>query len=656
MKMKHFILILVGILIQLGVEGQENNYEFGKIKKEEIELKAYPKDKTAHAVVLYDKGRSYFAENRGAFDVIYERSTRIKVFSEAGAEWAEVEIPFYQEGGIFEKVLNIEAFAFNMENGVLTRTQLDLSNVYEEKINNYWNVKKFAVPNVKAGTIIEYRYQIDSQYLFNLRDWEFQWRIPVIHSEYQVEIIPFYEYIFLLQGADRFTSQKSYVSKGFSRQYAGITFQNMIHNFVMKDLPAVENEEFITSLNDHIIKIDFQLSRVINPHGAQVNIMTTWEKLNSDLLKNQDFGKYVEGSQKLAKKLLNTEDQKFENELEKFNFIIDYVKHNYNWNEHNGYFASKAPKKLVDEKIGNDADLNLFTIGLLNASGIEAKPVLLSTRSHGKISYDYPFASFFNYVAIIANVDGQRIFGDATEVLGLNHRLPSRCINGRGLVVQKNEVEWVELSSQIPSTISTTCIIALGQDGEINANMSTLATEYDALDYRKEDADKVENIVARLQSPGYELLESTIEVQNYFEKDRPYVQNYQLKAQAQMVNDKLYLSPFLGASLTDNPLKQKERTYPLDFIYPKRRTFRSVIQIPEGYTLDYIPSNQRINNELFDLNYVVGNENNTLTLVFDYCLKKSIYPAADYSKVRSWFDQVVKKSNEQIVLVKTSTN
>jgi hypothetical protein len=650
---KTFYLTLgIYVLTCCAIHGQNFSREFGKISKDEIELKKYAQDKDAEALVLFDMAQSIFVTNDGSFEVVFERTTRIKILSEAGIKWAEVGIPFYQEGGIYEKVYGIKAFAYNLENGVLKKTEFDLANLYDEKVNSHWNMKKMAIPNVKEGTIIEYKYTIHSQYLFNLRDWEFQWRIPVLYSAYEVKMIPFYEYTFLLQGANKFDSQSSYVESGLSRQYGSITFQNMVYKYAMKDLPAFNSEEFITSINDYIIKLDFQLAKIHYPNGATVEVITTWEEMNKELLKHVDFGKYIQKTEKLAAELLNHDEHEFKDESEKFNFVIDYVKGNYSWDKHYDKFASKSPKKLVDEKFGNSADLNLFTVGLLNAMGIEAKPVLLSTRDNGKVKIDYPFAHFFNYVVILANVDGVEVLTDATEISGLNNRIPSRCINDRGLIVQKEKIEWVKLESLFPSEIKTDLQIDLSNDVLVNSRISISATEYDAFYFRNQYSDNIETIKESIETIDVDIIDSTVTVYNPFDKERPYILTYQQTSKQEIVNDKIYLAPFLNEPITDNPLKQNERTYPIDMTYPKKRIFNSTIEVPEGYQIEYLPTNHQINNELFELAYSTSVVDNQIIISYGYYFKNSVYASKDFSKVKFYFNEIVKKGNERIVLAK----
>ncbi len=640
------------VLAWATIQAQDFSKEFGEIPTSEIKLEQYSQDKDAEALVLFDIGKSYFIRSQNTFEVVFERTTRIKVVSEAGIKWAEVEIPFYQEGDIYEKVYDIEAFSYNDENGVMKKTSLDVSNTFDEKINNSWKVKKIALPNVKAGTIIEYKYKINSEYLFNLRDWEFQWEIPVVYSEYEVKLIPFYEYAFLLQGANKFDSQTSNVDSGLTRYFGPTTFQDMVHTFIMKDVPAFNSEEFITSVNDYIIKLDFQLSKIHYPQGSSVNVISSWEEMNKELLKHGDFGKYIQKSEKLASKLLNQESLEFKNQKEKFDFVIDYVKGNYTWNKNHGKYASKSPKKLVEEKYGNCADINLFTVGLLKAMGIEAKPVLLSTRDNGKIKLDYPFAHFFNYVVVLADVDGTKVLTDATEILSLNNRIPSRCINDKGLIIQKDNIEWVKLESLFPSEIKTDIQIDFPETSLVNSRVTKTATEYDASNFRIYYTDNIETIKKNVESIGFDIIDSTITVYNQSNKGKPYFLTYQQTSKPEIVNDKIYLSPFLNEPISNNPLKQNERTYPIDMTYPKRRLFSSSIEIPQGYQVEYLPADHKLNNKLFELTYSTRIVDNRIVVSYDYYFKNSIYDSKDFSKVKFYFNEIVKKGNEKIVLTK----
>ncbi len=636
---------------------QRFSKNFGEIAKDEIELKECPFDKDAEAVVLFDKGKSYFVENESSFDVVFERTTRIKILSEAGIKWAEVEIPFYQEGNIYEKIYDIEASSYNFESGRLNKTVFNTANTFDEKENEYWNIRKFAIPNVKVGSVIEYRYKINSEYKFNFRDWEFQWRIPVFYSEYETKMIPFYEYVFRLQGANKFDIYDTYEDTGMarrlrtSRAYGNNTYHDMVYKFGMENIPAFGSEEFITSINDYIIKLNFQLSKIHYLNGTNVNIITTWEELIKELSTHPDFGKYESKSEKLASKLFDVKSLLEKPEIERFNFVLDYVKSNYSWNNMRGKFASKNPNQFVDDKIGNCADLNLFTVGLLNGVGVEAYPVILSTRDNGKINSDYPFSHFFNYVIVSANIDGKIILADATEIQSMNNRIPIRCSNDQGLVIKKDDVSWVRLECLYPSNITTFVEMNVSED-DISADLFKMGTEYDALYFRENYTDNVDNIKQLLSSKNYSLIDSSIVVQNQENKIKPYKLRYTLTAKPEVINGKIYVSPFLQETIGESPFTQKERTHPIDMVYPKQRGFKSMISLPPGYTVDFAPADLKIENELFELDYSSRMTDGKLQINLYYYFKKPIYKSDDYSKLRYYYDEIVKKGNDKIVLVK----
>src|SRR5699024_5713261 len=222
-KKLHLLLSLFAVILCLPVIGQDFSTEYGKIGREEFELEQYALDPEAEAVVLFDKGRSRFEDRQGSFEVIFERETRLKILSEAGVKYAEIEIPYYQEGTIYERIYDLEAYTYNFEDGKIIKTPLDIANTYEVDINKFWKAKKFAIHNVKPGSIIEYKYRLRSPNVLSLRDWRFQWRITVDYSEYEVRMIPHYAYIYLLQGTEKFDS---YTTNRDSRKrvYEGVDF------------------------------------------------------------------------------------------------------------------------------------------------------------------------------------------------------------------------------------------------------------------------------------------------------------------------------------------------------------------------------------------------------------------------------------------------
>lgn len=641
-----FILLLVTAKL---LAQNDHPCEFGKIVRNDFEYTECPFDKDAEAVVLYDRGESSFIERDG-FNVVFKRHVRIKILKDAGVEWAKVEIPYYQSNNIYESIYDLEAVSYNFENGVAKRVDMDKSNCHVEKKSENWQVTKFAIPNVKAGTVIEYRYNIESQYVFNLRDWAFQWRIPVLFSEYSVSMIPFYQYSFLLQGASKFSKQVSEVSD-FERQYGGIKFKDYVHTYTMRNIAAFRDEEFITSFEDYKIKLDFQLAKITFPGGFSKDIITSWPLLIKDLMGEATFWKHMQKAEKLTSEIFNLADFAGMTQQQKFDSVINYVKNTYVWNKKERLYASKNVKQLQEDKYGNSADINLFALGLLRGVGIKALPVIISTRDNGKIKYDYPFLDFFDNVLIKAEIDSNMVISDATDMLVANNRVPLNCINDSGLVIQKDKVEWVNLQTKTLSKIRTNIVTKL-IDGELTSAVSVSASEYDGINYRKKFGIDKQAILKHLSDNEYNVPDSSLVIKNMESFSGPYVLRFNTETKPEIIGAKLYFSPFLREVIQYNPLKQQSRTYPIDFNYAKQRIYVTTITIPEGYKTDYLPANKSVSNHYFDMTYVINELNGMISISFAYTFKQPVYEAADYMMIKSFYNDIISKSNEKIVFVK----
>jgi hypothetical protein len=649
-------ILLLGITIDLFP--QDLSRDYGRITEYELKMKSYSKDPLASAVVLYDVGLSRFVEARElSFDVIFERSTKIKILKESGIEHATFIIPYYQEKGIRELVSNVIAITYNLDNGEVKKTAVNPNDFFDEKINDFWMARKFTMPDVRPGSVIEVKYTVTSPYLMNLRDWEFQWDIPVISSQYVTRMVPFYEYSFILQGSGKFDTQSSLVDKSYPRAIAVpgvaniIEYFDMVYKFGMENVPAYTDNDFITSRNDYIIKIDFQLATVHQFGGTKRTVVSTWPELIKGLQGEENFGKYVSRSGGELKSVFGNVKNSGVTELELFNDIMTYVKTNYKWNGVTSKYATKTPGKFIKDKEGNSAEVNLFAAGLLETAGINASPLLISTRWNGKMKTDYPFLHFFNNVLVAAKIGDEYFIGDATEPLLPNNRIPERCVNDKGLIIKKGEPVWLSLEALNPSSVTTFIEMDITEK-DIVATIQKSYTEYDAYSMRTNlEADET-TMKKYAENRGYVTDNSSISLTNLTDPDKPLITRFAVSLKTEYIADKIYISPFLNESLSLNPLTQKTRTQPVDFLYPQVRTYASTIKIPEGYDVEILPVYRNVDTPLFKQICTSEKNGNIIQINLLYHFKLGIYEAADYNTLKQHFNDIIKLSQEKIILKK----
>ena len=152
---------------------QSNVPEFGQVSTDELKLNSYPGDTSAPAFVVYDIGEAAFIPFDAGFEVLYTRRKRIKILKKQGIYMAELRIPVYSSGKNKDKLISLEAYTYNLTDGGITKVALDQSAIYEQKLSDWYYLKKVAFPDVREGSVIEFRYHVQSPWIMHLQEWYF---------------------------------------------------------------------------------------------------------------------------------------------------------------------------------------------------------------------------------------------------------------------------------------------------------------------------------------------------------------------------------------------------------------------------------------------------------------------------------------------------
>jgi hypothetical protein len=249
MKVNLLIIFLSSFACQAGIAQEKPNVKFGKVSPEDFAPKVYSIDSNANAIVIADIGSSRIVGNtKGWFSLEYKRYRRVRLLNKNGFDIASEEIPLYSNGQDEEKLSDIRAVTYNLENGKVVETKMDKDNIFKDKLDKNLVVKKFTFPNIKEGSIIEYEYTITSDYLRNLQPWEFQGNYPTLWSEYDLRLPSFFNYAFLSQGYQKFfVATRKESGENFSVTFQNGTEANDHYSFsanvtdyrwVIKDAPA----------------------------------------------------------------------------------------------------------------------------------------------------------------------------------------------------------------------------------------------------------------------------------------------------------------------------------------------------------------------------------------------------------------------------------
>jgi hypothetical protein len=640
------IIVLCFLLSSFVCVGQKPPIKFGNIPIEDMKMTVYDKDSSASAVILVDYGIAYITINNSNPILNYERHRRIKILKKEGLDFANSSILTFQSGSSEERVQNLKASSYNLENGKVVETKMSKDGVFKEKYDRNFNQQKFAIPNAKEGSVIEYSYKKTSDFFTNFPNWQFQYSAPVRLSEYWAMIPDLFRYEKYMQG---YVPVSNYEVKGQSYYDTEVK----AHHWVVQNVPAFKEEPLITTDDDYLSKINFALSH-INYSTHSEEVMGSWEKLAKNLLEDDNFGKVIDKSGFLKDKV-DEIVAGITDPLKKIEAISNHVKQTIEWDGVEDYLAGNV-KKIIEKKSGTVGDINIIFASMLDKAGFEVDMALLSTRNHGFIRQAYPMNRQFNYVVCAVRLDGKTLLLDATDKYLPYDVLPSRCLNGQGLVVSSKNSGWIDLTSKIKARTVVGADFALNTDGQLKGKITYSREGYDAQAMRKTYSKKGEKNYLKDFTDSKQWQIEKSEFQDLKDLSNPVKEIHEvvIGEHASVAGSAIYINPFVASQITENPFKSEKREYPVDFGTLIDKTYSCKISLHETHMLEELPKNKILalpgNAAKFIFSATQTGQIINITSIFQ--INKSIIQTEEYPLLREFYNQVIAKQAEQIVIKK----
>ena len=663
LRILHIIILLLFFLI---INAQDKtSVKFGKISPEDFDLSKYSFDTSVSAVVIADIGSSEFKGNsKGWFSLVYKHSRRIKILKKSGFDAANINIPLYSNGNNEEKVANLQAITYNLENGTVVKSELEDKSIFKDKLSENLIEKKFTFPAVKEGSIIEFSYTVNSDFLFNLQPWTFQGIYPRLWSEYTVNMPEFFGYVTLSQGYQPYFIKKQ--SQSFQSYnlvfpggtltdtYARVSGQVTDFRWVMKDIPALKEEGFTSTINNHIAKIEFQLSQYRFPDVPVEDVMGNWNTVSEKMLKREDFGLDINKNNSWLNDDMKRIVAGTSNTLQKATLIYTYVRDNFTCTDFSDVFLNNSLKTIFKNKNGSVSDINLLLIAMLHHENIEAYPVILSTRDHGFANMLYPLMSSYNYVIAEIRINGIPYYLDASQPLIGFGKLPLECYNGYARRIAQDPQLITFATDSLKETKLTTVFIN-SDSGKIEGSFKSTLGYYESLDVRKKIKEKGEpGFLKNLKSTypnDIEIIQQGIDSLKITEK--PLVIHYDFKLN-NMDENIIYFNPMMGEGYKNNFLKAAVRRYPVEMPYTFDETYVFNMVIPPNYIVEEIPKSAKVsfNDGEGFFEYLINKSETLVQLRSRVIMKRANFAPDEYNSLRDFFGYIVKKQSEQIVFKK----
>ena len=658
-------LIITLFLAVIGLSVQAQNLKFGKPSNEEIDMTVYEKDPEASAVVLCHLTTVKYQVDFLNYLVDYDVKKRIKVLKEEGREYANITIPYIynpeDEYGL-EQIEDFKATVYNVENGKVVKTKIGKERVFTERINEDYMVAKVAIPQVKVGSVIEYEYRLHSNIFFHIYDWNATDEIPVAFAKYELTIPVIFIYNVETTGLQPLASQVKQGTIQFKTSTNDL--QNLsschtnIYTCVGRDLQAVKKDRFVWNEKDYYTKVTAELKGINIPNGPYQEVRKTWDQVDDVILSHSDFGGRLNNHSKFRDELEANGIAEISSLQQKVMAVYKLLKQKVAWNGQYELLPRSA-SEVIKKGNGSNADLNMMLINMLGDVGVKAVPVVMSTRSHGRLPQTYPSLHKLNTFIVGIPNNGTMLYLDASCTDGYLNVLPANLYTAQARIIQKSaKGKWENLQKVGEGKTLVNIKAILTAEGEMKGTASVLYTGNMAAEERKAfrtASDSIAFVTDKARQNSIEITDC--KMTDHRDMAPTLKEEYTFIRHGDVTGDHIYINPYPEVPITNNPFLEADRLLPVEFPFKQMFNMTVRLRLPEGWELEEMPKNSIITAKDKSISGDLlcdQDESGELVLQYRFRLNNVVYTNEEYDTLKQLFELFAIRSKDMLVVKKKS--
>ena len=601
---------------------------YGKVDMADLEMKSCDFEPDANAEILFDKANVIASGTLN--NIMLERHVRIKIFNDFGKNAANVKI---QMDGRAIGAFALEAETINQNNGKIEIIPVDKKSIYTQKIDKWLSEKSFTFPDVKPGSIVEYKYSI---YYVYFPVWSFQANVPTRYSEIEtvfaagqdLKVIPHVKQPFV-------------INKGFNDDNKQVKTLANVH--------SLPDEQYMSGRLDNLQRLEFLAFKGVPP---------TWLSVGHDFSRASDFGwqfgRNIAGEEEIldhAKKLKTAD--------EKIAFIFDEVKNKMKWNDLLTFYSIEGTTAAWDKKTGNSAEINMIVYHLLKKAGINVFPLIIGGNKIGKINPTIPGPYHFSTTDVYIPIDSSKYYVlDASNKYNLFNAIPKAALNSYGLFFDEKDNDYhpIFLEDTDPAIQSVFLNAEISGDGKMSGTLERTSYAYHKINALKNyKPDGEEKYIKFLCDSNNNIKLQAVKLKDMEVDSLPLTLNANFNVDLGGVTEGyIYFKTNLFMTMGPNPFLSENRFSDIDFGYRDNYSVNGIYKIPEGYKIDALPKSVTIvmPDRSIIFKRTVAEDNGTIVIRYMLDHKKSLYFSEDYPDIKDFYKKMYEVLNEQVVLKK----
>lgn len=615
--------------------------EWLPVTPEELQLKSEPKAPAAAAIFLY---RQVDRDDNAPDEVIYER---IKILTDEGRKYGNVEIPYVQEK---EAVRYIKARTIRPDGSIV---EFD-GTIYDKPILKTRGVKtmakSFQLPNVEVGSIVEYRYRhvLQYGYVFDSR-WLLSQELFTRHAKFS--LFPSRDFTLRWSWPIGLPDGTAPPKKDHERIRLETT-----------NVPAFVVEEFMPPEDQLKYRVDF----IYDDSAAPAEPEKFWKYFGKN--KNRDVEKFVNDRRALEQTVAQVV-QPTDSPDEKLRKLYRYTQQLRNVSFERK--KTEAEEKREALKEGGDAgdvlkrgyadgiQITWLFLGLARAAGFEASPLLVSTRDRYFFDRRLVNPWQLNSNAVVVKVGDHDVYLDPGTPFTPYGLLPWSSTGVVALRLDKTGGTFV-MTPPPPrgsSRIERKAALRLRNtslEGKVTVTYTGMEAFWRRLEERSEDDTQRRKFLEdEIQSD----IPSGIDVKltntpDWNGSDTPLVAEYELRIPgwAASAGKRALMPVGIFSGNEKHAFEHAARVHPLHLEFPFQHADDVTIELPEGWQATSIPKPRNSDLKVAVYNMAAEDGKGTLHLKRDLTLTFIFAKVEFYPTVHDFFQGVRAGDEEQIIV------
>lgn len=622
-------------------------FGFQPVSPDELKMTSEPLAPGAAAIILYrqvdvdDNGMTSHEDNY----------VRIKILTEEGRKYGDVEIP-YAKGttdivNVHARTIRLDGSSVDFDGKVFEKTLTKTRGVTVQ-------TKTFALPDVQAGSIIEYYYTVDfKEHILFQPQWVISDPLFTKHAKFTMK---------------PYQRPGWYVRWNWQGLPNGVTpkqdngAQHII-SVEVDNVPAFKEEEYMPPEYEMKARVEFTFAQNVTEHDPD----KFWRNVGKE--KNAALENFIgkKSAMEQAVSQIVTPNDPPEAKLRKIYDRVQQMR-----NKSYEIRKSEQEEKRDNEKpienvaelwskgYGNGVQLTWLFLALARAAGFEAYGCWVADRQNYFFNPAWMQEHKLDANVVLVKVNGKDEYFDPGARFAPYGLLTWSETDVPGLRLDRDGGSWITttLPASADSKIERTGNLQLTDTGDLEGKLTVTYTGLEAMYHRQEmrHADETEK-KKHLEDTLKEQIPVGADAEltnkpDWEGSNAPLVAEYNLKVQgwAASAGKHATIPAAVFTAREQHTFEHSERVYPIYFDYPHQKIDDITIELPAGWKVETLPPGGSLNKQVLDYELKITNNGKALQLTRKLSVDTEMIEQKYYPALQHFFQAVRSGDEQQIVL------